>query len=93
MEHSKMQSNDRQPLTVAHGKRLYEQAKHMNAQIEELKRALTEPADPPMGGDPIAEITALLQNLTIQAQHQLAEMQSVSAKLDAVLGALGIGDL
>jgi hypothetical protein len=91
MEHSKAQL--KQPMTVGHGKQLYEQARHMNAQIEELKRVLMEPADPPAGRDPIAEITALLQNLTIQGQHHAAEMQSVGAKLDAVLAALGIGAL
>ncbi|MEH2509481.1 hypothetical protein V1291_000835 [Nitrobacteraceae bacterium AZCC 1564] len=91
MEHSKTQL--RQPMTIGHGKQLYEQARHMNAQIEELKRALTEPADLPTGRDPIAEITALLQNLTIQGQHQAAEMQAFGAKLDAVLAALRIGEL
>ena len=93
MEHSKTQLNDRQPMTVGHGKRLWEQAKHMSAQIEELKLALLEPADPSTARDPIAEIMALLQNLTIQGQHQLAEMQAVSAKLDTVVAALGIGEL
>jgi hypothetical protein len=91
VEHSKTQL--KQPMTVGHGKQLYNQAKHMNAQIEELKRVLTEPTDTPTGGNPIAEITTLLQNLTIQGQHQMAEIQSVGAKLDAVLASLGIGAL
>jgi hypothetical protein len=52
-----------------------------------------EPTGALTDGDPIAEITALLQNLTIQGQHQAAEMQSIGAKLDAVLAVLGIGAL
>ncbi|WP_431017240.1 hypothetical protein [Bradyrhizobium pachyrhizi] len=91
MEHSKTQLN--KPMTIGHGKRLYEQAKHMSTQLEELKLALLEPADSTTSRDPIAEITALLRNLTVQGQHQLAEMQTISAKLNAVLRALGIGEL
>lgn len=91
MERSKTQL--KLPMTVGHGKQLYEQARHINAQIEELKRVLMEPTGALTDGDPIAEITALLQNLTIQGQHQAAEMQSIGAKLDAVLAVLGIGAL
>jgi hypothetical protein len=82
--------NGSQAMTVGHGRRLFEQTKAIGKQIEEIKQLLEPPELQASGSDPITQITTLLENIAIQNSHQLAEMQILNAKLDAVLSALDI---
>ncbi|MDA9452326.1 hypothetical protein [Bradyrhizobium sp. CCBAU 21360] len=79
-------------MTVGHGRRLFEQAKAIGEQVEVIRQLLDPTELQSSEPDPIAQITTLLENIAIQNSHQLAEMQIINAKLDAVMSALGIGE-
>lgn len=77
---------ERQPLTVAHGKKLYEQGTQISRQVVQLAPllALLEPATP-TEDDPISQILHYLETLATIAQHQALALTEIDAKLNALI--------
>jgi hypothetical protein len=79
---------DRRPLTVSHGKKLYDQSKAISAQLKELTPllGLLDEAEQDQDQDPIAHILRLLETLADQGQRQTELLQEIDAKLEFLLG-------
>lgn len=81
-----------QPMTIAHGQKLFDQARRIGAEIETLKPLLTLLAAPqePTDDDPINRLIALLEQISnVQLQHD-ESLFHLHQKLDQVLAALDI---
>jgi hypothetical protein len=78
---------DLQPLTVHHGRKLYDQSKEISQQLTSLAPllALLDQSNPAEGHDPIESILSLLEALATMAQHQTATLAEIDAKLDILL--------
>lgn len=84
-----------QVMTVVHGRQIYDKAVEISEKIEELKPLLEllAPVQAEEGTDPIAYIMSVLENLSIQGQHEIAELQAINAKLDLLLAGTDTGAL
>lgn len=81
-----------EPLTIAHGKRLYEQAQKISEQIGQLTPLLSllEPPDRPPEQDPIGHILRYLEALVTLAEHQTARIAEIDAKLNVLISTSNI---
>ncbi|WP_316168225.1 MULTISPECIES: hypothetical protein [unclassified Bradyrhizobium] len=85
---------DRQPLTVGHGKKLYDQSRAISAQVKELVPLLTllEHATPDTEQDPIAQITRFLEILADHSQRHTELLQGIDEKLNFLLANSSISE-
>jgi hypothetical protein len=89
-ESSKKANPDRAPLTVAHGRKLFDQNKEIATLLGKMQPLLTlieekgeEPED-----DPIAKIVELLATIVVAQQRQDQHQQILGKKLDFVIARL-----
>jgi len=90
MNESKKANPDLEPLTVGHGRKLFDQNKTIATLLEQLRPLLVlieeknaEPED-----DPIAKIVELLTTISMAQQRQDQHQQILGKKLDFVIGHL-----
>lgn len=85
---------DRQPLTVGHGKKLYDQSRAISAQLKELTPLLTllEQATPDTDQDPITQITRFLEILADHSQRHAELLQGIDEKLQFLLADSSISE-
>jgi len=80
-------SEDTLPLTVAHGRKIYDQSKQIAETLERLT-ARVQLLDQPEGDnqeDPIAQIVGFLDRLAAQSQDQMILLEQIDAKLDILV--------
>ena len=78
---------DLQPLTIHHGRKLYDQSKDISQQLTKLVPllALLDQVNPAEDQDPIGNIMKFLESLATISHHQAAMLAEIDAKLDALL--------
>lgn len=79
---------DRNPLSIAHGRKLFDQAKAISEQVSQLTPllGLLDQTEPDRDQDPIAHVLGLLETLASQGQRQAEQLQEIDAKLEFLLG-------
>jgi hypothetical protein len=89
-ESCKKANPDLAPLTVAHGRKLFDQNKVIATSLDQLQPllALMEEKDAEPTGDPIAKIIELLTNIVTTQQRQDQHQQILGKKLDFVIARL-----
>lgn len=82
------------PLTIGHGRRLFDQSKAISAQLKELTPllGLLEQATPDADQDPILQIMRFLEALADHTQHQAALLQDIDGKLEYLLANSSINE-
>jgi|SRR5665213_3590576 len=90
MTESNKSNPDRAPLTVAHGRKLFDQTKGIAASLDQLQPllALIEKKGEEPEGDPIAQILDLLTTIVTTQQRQDQHQQVLSRKLDFIIARL-----
>lgn len=75
-------------LTVAHGRKIFDQSKQISEKIDQLAPLLALLDQPESEGeeDPIAQIVAFLETLANQSQEQTVLLENIDSKLDILLG-------
>jgi hypothetical protein len=78
---------DFQPLTISHGRKLYDKSEEIWQGLSRLTPllALLERPEPIDGEDPIGNILRLLEALAAISQHQTATLLEIDSKLEALL--------
>lgn len=89
-ESSKKSNLDLAPLTVGHGRKLFDQNKEITTLLGQLHPllALIEEKGAEPEGDPIAKIVELLTTISMAQQRQDQHQQVLSRKLDFVIAHL-----
>jgi len=79
---------DQHPLSIAHGRKLYDQTKTISEQVSKLTPllGLLDQTEPERDQDPITHILRLLETLADQGQRQAEQLQEIDAKLEFLLG-------
>jgi hypothetical protein len=87
MNESKKANPDLEPLTVGHGRKLFDQNKTIATLLEQLRPLLVliEEKDAEPEGDPIAKIVELLTTISMAQQRQDQRQQVLSRKLDFII--------
>jgi hypothetical protein len=90
MSESMKTNPDLAPLTVAHGRKLFDQTKGIAASLDQLQPLLAlieeKGAEPTV--DPIVQIVELLTTIVTAQQRQDQHQQILSKKLDFVIARL-----
>src|SRR5215469_12998228 len=95
MSESSMKTNpDLAPLTVAHGRKLFDQGKAVATLLDQLKPllALTEEKEADPEHDPVFKIVELLTNISAAQQRQSQHQQILDRKLDFLIARLSAGE-
>jgi hypothetical protein len=84
----------RDPMTVAHGRKLFDQSIAISAQLKELTPLLSllDQATPDVDQDPIVQITRFLETLADHSQRQTALLQEIDGKLQFLLADSSISE-
>ena len=88
MESAKPKSSTvSEPLTIEHGRQLFNQGREISEKLTTLSPLLTllETPESSEGEDPIALILQFLESSALREEQQTALLQTVNAKLDALL--------
>jgi hypothetical protein len=83
------------PLTIGHGKKLYDQSKAISGQVEALApllKLLDQASSSESDQDPIVQIIRLLETLTDHSQRHTALLQAIDGKLNFLLADSNIGE-
>ena len=78
---------DQSPMSIAHGRKLFDQSKAIGEQVSLLTPllGLLDQTIPDPDQDPIAQILKLLETLADQGQRHIELLQDVDAKLEFFL--------
>ena len=78
---------DQNPMSIAHGRKLFDQSKTISEQVRLLTPllGLLDQTVPASDQDPIAQILKLLETLADQGQRHTELLQDVDAKLEFLL--------
>jgi hypothetical protein len=76
--------NPHAPLTIAHGKQIYQLGTKISAQIEEVSRMLSPIQTHSPEHDPIVAIVNLLQQIASTQKKQEISLQDAHRKLDTL---------
>ena len=80
-------NSELQPLTVGHGRALFEKSKEIEQQVSRLAPllALLERPEPAEDQDPIIGILKFLESLATLSQHQSTTLAEIDSRLDFLL--------
>ncbi|MDA9530041.1 hypothetical protein ACM42_16740 [Bradyrhizobium sp. CCBAU 25338] len=87
-------NQDQRPLTVAHGRKLFDQSKAIADQLDRLSPllGLLEPEASNADQDPISRTLKFLEALADHSQRQTDLLQEIDSKLEFLLANSSIGD-
>lgn len=93
MSESTPANPDMEPMTIAHGRKLFEQSRGIAALLDQLRPLLTliEEKDPGIADEPIAKIVELLTCIST-AQQKQDQFQILDRKLDFIIVHLTAGE-
>jgi hypothetical protein len=76
-----------QPLTIGHGRKLFEKSKEISQQLGKLAPLLTllESPNQPEDQDPIGAVLKFIETLATLSEHQTIVLAEIDAKLDILL--------
>lgn len=77
-----------EPLTVAHGRKIFDQSKEIANKLDALEPllALLDPRDSAETEDPVRQIGVFLESLAVQSQRQTDLLKRLDSKLDYLCG-------
>ena len=85
---------DRSPMSIAHGRKIFDQSKAISEQVSQLTPLLGLLDQTSQDGDqdPIVHILRLLETLADQGQRQTELLQEIDSKLEFLLGNTSPGE-